>query len=223
MVIGENGLKKLENARVAVFGLGGVGSYTAEALARTGVGHITLVDGDTVSESNINRQLVALTSTVGRYKTEVAAERIRDINPDCEVTEKRIFYGEEENFSLAELDYVADAIDTVSSKVFLISSCKEAGVRVISSMGTGNKLDPCLLRVGDVFETRGCPLARVMRKKLREARVDKLKTVYSIEENTLKLTEMSNGRHAPGSIAFVPGCAGLIMASEVIKDILLLT
>lgn len=222
MVIGEDGLLKLANAHVAVFGLGGVGSYVAEALARTGVGRLTLVDGDTVSESNINRQLIALGSTIGKHKTQVAAERIKDINPDCTITEKRIFYGEEENFPIDDCDYVVDAIDTVSSKLFLIKSCRDAGVKVISSMGTGNKLDPCLLRVGDIFETKGCPLARVMRKKLREAHIDSLKVVYSTEENTLKQTENSNGRHAPGSVAFVPGCAGLILASQVIKDILLL-
>lgn len=220
MLIGKEGIERLAGAHVAVFGIGGVGSYVAESLARSGVGHITLVDADVVSESNINRQLIALTSTLGKYKTDVMAQRIKDIDPECEVSCERIFYSESAPLDVTGFDYVADAIDTVSSKLFLIKECKRVGVNIISCMGTGNKLDPSLLRVGDIYETKGCPLARVMRKKLREANIASLDVVYSLEESSTRATESAMGRHAPGSISFVPGCAGLMLAGRIVRNII---
>ncbi|MBE6839509.1 MAG: tRNA threonylcarbamoyladenosine dehydratase [Ruminococcus sp.] len=221
MLIGDNAMKRLEDSSVIVFGVGGVGSYVVEALARSGVGKLTLVDADKVDITNINRQIIALSSTVGRYKAEVAKERIADINPDCEVTAVNEFYSEENTagINLSDYDYVVDAIDSVRSKVFLIKSAYEKGVRVISSMGAGNKLDPTKFRVADINKTEVCPLARVMRRELRLAGVKKLKCVYSTEV-AAETSAAENGKRLPASIAFVPSAAGLIIAGEVIKDLI---
>lgn len=221
MLIGDNAMKRLEDSSVIVFGVGGVGSYVVEALARSGVGKLTLVDADKVDITNINRQIIALSSTVGRYKAEVAKERIADINPDCEVTAVNEFYSEENTagINLSDYDYVVDAIDSVRSKVFLIKSAYEKGVRVISSMGAGNKLDPTKFRVADINKTEVCPLARVMRRELRLAGVKKLKCVYSTEV-AAETSATENGKRLPASIAFVPSAAGLIIAGEVIKDLI---
>lgn len=231
LLLGESGIQKLRNARVILFGLGGVGGYTAEALARSGIGHIDLVDDDTVSLTNLNRQMLALHSTIGKYKVDVAADRIRDIDPTIEVrTYKTFFLPEtEEQFDFTVYDYVIDAIDTVTGKLALIAKAKEAGVPVISCMGTGNKLDPTAFRVADISKTSGCALARIMRKECGKRGIKGVKAVYSEE---LPLTpeaapndtpepqrEGSSRRALPGSTAFVPGAAGLIMAGEVIKDL----
>lgn len=219
-------LEKLCAKRVAVFGIGGVGSFAAEALARSGVGAIDVIDSDTVDITNINRQLYALSSTVGSYKTDIAAQRILDINPQCKVTAHRMFYSEETAhlINMADYDAVIDAIDTVTAKLFLICQAKAAGVFVISSMGAGNKTDPTKLEVTDIYKTSVCPLARIMRHELRKRGVSSLKVVYSTEEPvTLGVPEEKpqNGRRAvPGSSAFVPPAAGLIMAREVVMQLL---
>lgn len=220
-LFGEDGMAKLYAARVAVFGIGGVGGHAAEALARAGVGKIDLIDNDTVSESNINRQAVALTSTVGRLKTEVMCERIADINPDCEVRGISTFYSADtkDEINLADYDYVIDAIDTVSSKLLLIEEAHRSETRIISSMGTGNKLDPTRLEVSDIFKTSVCPLARVMRTELKKRGIPHLKVVYSREEPIRVAINGENGRHSPGSTSFVPPVAGLILAAEVVKEI----
>ena len=221
MLYGENSTAILKNSKVAVFGIGGVGSYVCEALARCGVGNLTLIDNDTVSFSNINRQLVALHSTVGKYKTDVMAERIKDINPSCNVTALNMFYTPESHFDISSFDYIVDAIDTVASKIHLAVLCQEKNIPLISCMGAGNKLDPTAFKVTDIFKTSGCPLARVMRKELKARGVKKLKVVYSTEAPITPLPlEASEGRRqTPGSCAFVPSVAGLICAGEVIKDI----
>ena len=231
LLLGESGIHKLRNARVILFGLGGVGGYTAEALARSGIGHIDLVDDDTVSLTNLNRQMLALHSTIGKHKVDVAADRIRDIDPTIEVRTYKTFFLPEtaEQFDFTQYDYVIDAIDTVSGKLALIAKAKEAGVPVISCMGTGNKLDPTAFRVADIYKTSGCALARIMRKECGKRGIKGVKVVYSEE---LPLTpepapndtpepqrEGSSRRALPGSTAFVPGTAGLIMAGEVIKDL----
>ncbi len=222
MLLGEEGAKRLSSAFVAVFGVGGVGGYVCEALARAGVGRIELIDSDLVSLSNINRQIIALHSTVGRYKTEVMAERIRDIAPFCDVTERRVFFSEEnkEEFDFSSYSYVVDAIDTVKSKTALIVAATEAGVPIISSMGAGNKLHPEMFRIADIYKTSVCPLAKIMRRELKAAGVKKLKTVYS-EELPIKpyFAEEENGRVPAGSLSFVPSAAGLIIAGEVVRDI----
>ena len=222
-LIGKEGLEKLKNARVAVFGIGGVGGYVVEALARSGVGELTLVDSDRVSESNINRQIIALHSTVGEYKTEVMAKRIKDINPDIRVVVKNVFYLPEtaEEFDFSCYDYVVDAVDTVTAKLSIIERAKEANSPVISSMGTGNKLDASAFKVADIYKTNVCPLAKVMRRELKKRGIDKLKVVYSEEEAKSKGIEgEKNGKPAPASISFVPPVAGLILAGEVIKDLI---
>ncbi len=221
MMLGETGVARLKNAHVMLFGLGGVGSYTAEALARAGVGKLTLVDGDTVSVSNINRQLPALHSTVGRPKTEVVAERIADIDPSILVVQKNLFYSEEtaDEVSFEDVTYVADAIDTVTSKILLIQRAREQGIPVISCMGAGNKLDPTMFRVAEIEKTRGCPLARVMRTELRKRGISGVKAVYSEEEPYLAIPHMEGRKQIPGSLSFVPAVAGLVLAGEVIKDI----
>ena len=222
-LIGKEGLEKLKNARVAVFGIGGVGGYVVEALARSGVGELTLVDSDRVSESNINRQIIALHSTVGEYKTEVMAKRIKDINPDIRVVVKNVFYLPEtaEEFDFSCYDYVVDAVDTVTAKLSIIERAKEANIPVISSMGTGNKLDASAFKVADIYKTNVCPLAKVMRRELKKRGIDKLKVVYSEEEAKSKGIEgEKNGKPAPASISFVPPVAGLILAGEVIKDLI---
>lgn len=221
MLYGESSTNILKSSKVAVFGIGGVGSYTAEALARCGVGNITLIDNDTVSYTNINRQLVALHSTVGKQKTQVMSERIKDINPHCNVTALNMFYTPESNLDLTQFDYIVDAIDTVSSKIHLAVICFEKNIPLISCMGAGNKLDPTAFKIADIFETSGCPLARVMRKELKSKGVKKLKVVYSTEAPITPLPlDCQEGRHrTPASCAFVPSVAGLIAAGEVVKHI----
>lgn len=221
LIIGADGVKKLNNANVIVFGLGGVGSYVVEALARAGVGRLTLVDGDVVQLSNVNRQLFALLSTVGRYKAEVAKERVLDINPDCAVTAVKEFFTSEnaDKFNFADYDYVADAIDSVTNKLLIAVKSDEACVPEISAMGCGNKLNGNMFEVADVFKTTVCPLARVMRRELKARGIKKLKAVYSKEEPIVSgVTE--NGRPVTGSISFVPSAAGLLMAGEIIKDLI---
>ncbi len=222
MLIGEDASERLSHKKVALFGVGGVGSYAAEALARCGVGHIELVDSDTVSESNINRQLCALTSTVGRPKAEVVAERLRDINPDIDVTVRQEFFLPEnaDSFDFESYDYVIDAVDTVSAKLELAVRCTRLGIPMISSMGTGNKLDPTRLCVTDLSKTSGCPLARVMRRELKARGIIHLKVVYSSEKPIKPAVPCFEGkRQIPGSIAFVPSVAGLIAAGEAVKEL----
>ncbi|MCM1307645.1 MAG: tRNA threonylcarbamoyladenosine dehydratase [Butyrivibrio sp.] len=224
LLLGEEAIERLAAARVAVFGIGGVGGYAVEALARSGVGSFVLVDSDRVSESNINRQIIATHSTVGRYKTEVMRERILEINPDAEIEERRCFFLPEnaESFDFTEYSYVVDAVDTVAAKLELIVRAKAARVPVISSMGAGNKLDASGFKAADIYDTRVCPLARVMRGELKKRGVDSLKVVYSEEEPLKPLKEISEGgkRALPGSVAFVPSAAGLVLAGEVIKELL---
>ena len=222
LLIGEEGVEKLKNARVAVFGIGGVGGYVVEALARSGVGALELIDKDTVSVSNINRQIIALHSTVGRYKTEVAAERAKDINPDILVTVRNTFYLPEtaSEFDFSSYDYVVDAIDTVSGKIALIEQAQKSGTPIISCMGAGNKLDATAFEVSDISKTSVCPLARVMRRELKKRGIDHVKVVYSKEEpRESKAKDEETGKPIPASIAFVPSVAGLILAGEVIKDL----
>ena len=230
LLLGEDGMKKLKNARVILFGLGGVGGYTAEALARSGVGHMALVDDDTVSLTNINRQLLATHSSIGKHKVDVAAERIRDIDPTIEVVTYKTFYLPEtaDQFDFSQYDYVIDAIDTVTGKLNLIAQAKAAGVKVISCMGTGNKLDPTAFRVADISKTSGCALARIMRKECAKRGIKGVKVVYSEElpaqqDESVEIEPQREGstrRSTPGSVAFVPAVAGLIMAGEVIKDLI---
>ena len=216
MLIGEEASQTLKSKRVAVFGVGGVGGYTVEALARSGVGTLDLIDKDVVDETNINRQIIALDSTVGKPKVEVAKERCLDINPEMTVNTHQVFYLPEtaDQFDFSEYDYVVDAIDTVTGKLQLIEAAKKANVPVISSMGAGNKLDPTQFEVADISETSVCPLAKVMRKELRARDIESLKVVYS-KEMPIKV----NG-DSPGSVSFVPSVVGLIIASEVIKDLI---
>lgn len=215
-LIGEDALRKLQNSNIIIFGLGGVGSYTAEALARSGIGKMTVVDKDTVDITNINRQLYALRSTVGKPKAEVARERILDINPECEITAIQKMYLPEnsENFVLSQYDYIVDAIDNVTAKIDLAIKAEQLGIPIISSMGTGNKLDPTAFKVSDIYETSVCPLCRVMRTQLKKCGVKKLKVVYSEE------MPKTDGERTPASISFVPPAAGLIIAGEVIKNII---
>jgi len=225
MLIGKDALEKLNKCRVAVFGVGGVGGYAVEALARSGVGTIDVIDSDVVDISNINRQIIATSKTVGRKKVEVAKERIADINPDCTVHAFDVFYSDETRnlFDFKSYDYVIDAIDSVSSKIDLIVTCKENGVPVISSMGAGNKLDPTKFEVDDIYKTSVCPLAKVMRRELKKRGVESLKVVYSKEEpiaSEQTETPSPGKRSVPGSIAFVPSVVGLIAAGEVIKDLI---
>lgn len=226
-LIGEEGIRKLGRAKVIVFGIGGVGSYVVEGLARSGVGGLTLVDNDRVALTNINRQLIALRSTIGRPKTEVAKERIRDIDPDILVHTYETFYGlpTKDLFDLQSYDYIVDAIDTVSSKLLLIEEANRLGVKIISCMGTGNKLDPSKFEITDINKTSGCPLAKVIRSELRKRGIKKLKVLYSKEVPLRPRllsgeTKGSTGRPAPGSISYVPSVAGLMIAGEVIRDII---
>ena len=222
MLIGD-GVDKLRASRVAVFGCGGVGSYVCEALARAGVGAITVIDADTVSVTNINRQLIATVDTLGRPKAEVQRERIRSINPECDAVSLNMFYSEETaaDVDLTKFDYVCDAIDTVTSKILLAVKCSEAGVKLISSMGTGNKLDPSRFEIADISKTSVCPLARVMRRELRARGIYHLKVVYSKEEpkNPDVAEENGHGKRVPASAPFVPGAAGLMIAGEMIRDL----
>ena len=230
MLLGVGAMDKLKNAHVAVFGVGGVGGYVVEALARSGVGKFDLIDNDTVALSNINRQIIATHSTVGKYKVDVMKERILDINPKAEVTVHKCFYLPEnaDEFDFTKYSYIVDAIDTVTAKLDLIVRAKAAGVPIISSMGTGNKLDPTQLEVTDIYKTSVCPLARVMRTELKKRGIPKLKVVYSKEQprkvqkkETEKINSENTGRikDVPGSVAFVPSVAGLIIAGVVIDDI----
>ena len=222
LLIGADGVEKLKNARVAVFGVGGVGGYTVEALARSGVGAFTLIDPDCVSVSNINRQIIALSSTVGQYKTQVAKARILDINPACAVQTMEIFYlSESEEVDFSGFDYVVDAVDTVSAKLAIIERAKAANVPVISAMGAGNKLNPTLFEVSDIAKTSVCPLARVMRRELKKRGIEHVKVVYSKEEpQPAKAIDEETGKAIPASIAFVPSVVGLILAAEVVKDLI---
>ena len=213
-LLGESAVHSLENAKIAVFGLGGVGGHAAEALVRTGIGAIDIVDGDTVALSNINRQLIALHSTVGKNKTDVCAERFLDINPEIKLRKFPLFLSEDTvgNFDFSEYDYVLDCIDDIPAKVLLASVCEKIGVKLISAMGAGNKLNPMGFRISDIYETSVCPLARAMRTRLRKAGVERLRVVYSTEEPVV--TE-----RVPASCAFVPSAAGLLMASAVIDEL----
>ena len=229
LLLGAEGVDRLRSARVAIFGLGGVGGYAAEALARAGVGQMDLIDDDTVSLTNLNRQLLATHSSIGKYKVDVAAERIRDIDPTIELRTYRCFYLPEtaEQFDFSQYDYVLDAIDTVTGKLALIAQAKAAGTPVISCMGTGNKLDATGFKVADISKTSGCALARIMRKECGKRGLKGVKVVYSEElpmepmeiGETEPQREGSSRRSTPGSTPFVPGVAGLIMAGEVIKDL----
>lgn len=223
MLIGKEGVERLSNCRVAVFGLGGVGSFCVEALARTGIGHIDLFDHDTISESNINRQLFALSTTIGKDKVTIAKERIKSINPKCLVTEHKVFYSPENSsaYRLSNYDYVVDAIDTVTSKLELIVQANALLVPIISCMGTGNKLNPQMLEVSNISRTSVCPLARVMRKELKSRGITSLKVVYSKETpiRTESVIDPTSGKLIAGSTSFVPSVAGLILAGEVIKDL----
>lgn len=224
MLIGKTATQKLQNSRVAVFGVGGVGGYVAEALARCGVGTIDLIDNDRVSESNINRQIIALSSTVGMMKTEVMKSRILDINSAAQVNTFNLFVLPEniDTFDFSVYDYIVDAIDTVSGKLAIIEKAYSLGIPVISSMGTGNKLDPTKFEISDIYKTSVCPLARVMRYELKKRGVKKLKVLYSKEEPVkAQTTADGTGKRAvPGSISFVPSVAGLIIGGEVVKDLI---
>lgn len=224
-LLGSDNMKRLAEARVAVFGIGGVGGHVVEALARSGIGALDLIDADEVERSNLNRQMVALESTLGRPKVEAAKERVLAIHPGCSVTTHQVFYLPETaaRFDFSKYDYVVDAIDTVSGKLMLAEQAYAAGVPIISSMGAGNKLDPTAFRVADIYDTKVCPLAKVMRRELRKRGIPGLKVVYSEEEPIRPMggdTSFAPGKHqTPGSIAFVPSVAGLIMAGEVVKDL----
>lgn len=223
MILGENSTGILSDKKVILFGLGGVGSYTAEALARAGIGRLTIVDNDVVSVTNINRQLCALHSTVGMPKVEVIKQRILDINPSCEITALQKFYLPEnaDEFGLEGYDYIADAIDTVSAKIDLAVKSQEYGIPMISCMGTGNKLDPSQFTVSDISKTNGCPLCRVMRTELKKRGIKKLNVVWSpeIPVKPSQTTEESGKRQTPGSLPFVPPVAGMIMAGKIILDL----
>ena len=223
MILGEKSTEMLKNKSVILFGLGGVGSYTAEALARAGIGRLTIVDNDTVSVTNFNRQLCALHSTVGMPKVDVVKARILDINPQCEVTAVQKFYLPEnaDEFNLESFDYIADAIDTVSAKIDLAVKSQTLGIPLIACMGTGNKLDPSRFTVSDIFKTSGCPLCRVMRNELKKRGIKKLNVVWSPEEpvKPLQTYENSGKRQTPASLPFVPPVAGMIMAGKIITDL----
>lgn len=222
LLLGKDGVEKLKNSSVAVFGVGGVGSYIAEGLVRSGIGKITLVDNDTVNITNINRQLIALHSTMDRLKVDAARERLLDINPKLKIQTYDCFYTGSE-VELSGFDYIADAIDSVRAKVSLIENAYRLGVPIISSMGTGNKLDPTKLVVTDINKTQMCPLAKVLRYELRKRSVKKLKVVYSTEQpcpHKEESEETGGNRKTIGSVSFVPSVAGLIIAGEIVKDIL---
>ncbi len=239
LLFGKEAMERLEKSRVAVFGVGGVGGYAVEALVRSGVGAIDLIDDDKVCLTNLNRQIIATRKTVGRYKVDVMKERILEINPDCKVETNKCFYLPEnkDEFDFAQYDYVVDAVDTVTAKLQLVVEAREKGVPVISSMGAGNKLNPAEFEVADIYETSVCPLAKVMRRELKKRGVEKLKVVYSKEKPIHPAEDMeascrtscicppgaehkcTERRAIPGSVAFVPSVVGLIIASEVIKDL----
>lgn len=223
LLLGQDAMEKLRGSRVAVFGIGGVGGHVVEALARSGVGAFDLIDNDTVSITNINRQIIATLDSVGKYKTEVMKERILSINPEAEIEIHNCFFLPEtkDEFDFSSYDYVVDAVDTVTAKIALVMACEEAKVPIISSMGAGNKLNPAAFEVADIYKTSVCPLAKVMRRELKKRNIKKLKVVYSKE---IPMTpgaseEETTKRALPGSIAFTPSVAGLILASEIIKDL----
>ena len=239
LIYGKEAMEKLQNSRVAIFGIGGVGGYTAEALARSGVGTLDLIDDDKVCLTNINRQIYATRKTVGQYKVDVAAERIADINPDAVVNKHLVFYTPEtaDRFDFTQYDYIVDAIDTVTGKLALVENANRAKTPIISSMGAGNKVDPTAFEVTDIFKTSVCPLAKVMRTELKKRKIKKLKVVYSKELPITSIDDMAiscrqhcicppvtarkctQRRQVPGSTAFVPSVVGLIIAGEVVKDI----
>ena len=239
LLLGADNMERLANAKVAVFGIGGVGGYVVEALARSGVGSFVIVDDDKVCLTNINRQIIATRKTVGKYKVDVMTERILEINPDAKVEARKCFYLPEtkDEFDFSKYDYVVDAVDTVTAKIQLVMEAKEAGVPIISSMGAGNKFDPTAFQVADIYKTSVCPLAKVMRRELKKRGIKKLKVVYSQEKPTRPIEDMSiscrshcicppdaahkctERRDIPGSTAFVPSVVGLIIAGEVIKDL----
>lgn len=231
MLLGAEAMERLRKSRVAIFGLGGVGGYVLEALARSGVGQLVLIDNDEVSLSNLNRQILATRESIGRLKTDVAAERVRSINPDCRVETHALFYLPEtrNEVSFTGLDYVVDAIDTVSGKLTIITEARAAGVPLICSLGTGNKLDPSRLRISDLYETQMDPLARIMRKECRKRGIDRLQVLWSDEtpivpDHHLAIQAIAEGgstrRSIPGSSAFVPAAGGLLIASRVIRDLI---
>lgn len=219
LLFGDDAMEKLWHAHVAVFGVGGVGGYVCEALARSGVGALTLIDGDTVSESNINRQIIALHSTVGRKKTEVMRERLLDISPEMQVSVRDAYYTPEnaDTFDLSAFQYVVDAVDDVQAKVELAVRCEQAGVPLIASMGAGNKLYPERFELADIYETSVCPLARTMRAALRKRGVRRLQVVYSKEKPRAAAVPSVDGRRVPGSTAFAPPAAGLVLAGAVVR------
>lgn len=228
LLLGDRAMEKLKNAKVAVFGLGGVGGYVVEALARSGVGALELIDHDTISITNINRQLLATHSTVGQSKAQAAKNRVLDINPEIRVTVKECFFGPDTaaDFDFTRYDYVVDAIDTVTGKLALVTAARDAGVPILCSMGTGNKLDPTKFQIADITKTSVCPLARIMRKECAKRGIKHLKVLFSTEEpisptpDSETAEELPEGRRSlPGSVAFVPSVAGLIIAGEVIKDL----
>ena len=225
MLIGTDGMDKLADAKVAVFGLGGVGSYVCEGLARCGLGNFILVDFDKVDKSNINRQLIATVNTIGKYKVDLMRERILQINPDANVEIHKEFYMADSKTDIIteDLSYAVDCVDTIMAKIAIICKCDALGVPVISSMGTGNKLDPSMFEVADIFETSVCPLAKIMKKDLRKRNIEKLKVVYSkehpINTNDCEINRNNNKYKVKGSVSFVPSVAGLMIAGEVIKDI----
>ena len=239
LLLGHDNMEKLKNARVAVFGIGGVGGFTVEALARSGVGTLDLIDDDKVCLTNINRQIIATRKTIGQYKVDAAKERVLDINPDAVVNTYKTFFVPEtaDEFDFAAYDYVVDAIDTVTGKIMLVEAAQKAGTPIISSMGAGNKLDPTAFEVADIYKTSVCPLAKVMRRELKKRGIKKLKVVYSKEKAMTPIDDTANScrshficppgsartctqrRQIPGSTAFVPSVVGLIIAGEVIKDL----
>ena len=226
LLLGEAAMDKLKNSRVAVFGVGGVGGYVCEMLARSGVGHITLIDSDEVSETNRNRQIIALESTTGKPKVDAMRERILDINPDAEVVALNVFYTPEnaDSYPLSEYDYIADCIDTMTSKIELIIRAKAQGTRIISAMGAGNKLDPTGFAVSDLYKTSVCPLARTLRYELKKRGIKSLKVVFSKEEPKKpkgRVEGESFGRHIPASVAFAPSAMGIVMASEIVSDLII--
>ena len=232
LLIGETGVEKLHKAKIIIFGIGGVGGYAAESLARSGVGTLHLVDHDRIAESNLNRQIIATKKTVGKYKVDVMKERILEINPQADVIAHKCFFmpETEEEIDFSEYDYVIDAVDTVTAKIAIIMGCEQTGTRVISSMGAGNKLEASMFEVADIYKTSVCPLARVMRRELKKRNVKQCKVVYSKEIPLGMQEDVGNakssqtkgtaGRAVPGSIAFVPAAAGLILAGEVVKDLI---
>lgn len=236
LLIGEDGLQKLKNSKVMIFGVGGVGSFCIEAIARAGIGHIHVVDDDTVSITNINRQLIATTKTIGQDKVEIIKNRIKEINPETEVLTTKLFYTKEtaDKIDFSGYDYIVDAIDTVSAKILLVEKANQLNVPIISSMGTGNKLDPSKFEVADIYKTSVCPLAKVMRYELKRRGIKKLKVVYSKEQprKVAPLEQDPNAKSSsefrdttaktivPGSISFVPPVSGFILASQVVNDIL---